>query len=312
MSDVLIQPPRVLRGKPLSAEEVVSAVERALLTEVRLTPKPGLVDIRNAGAHRDMDLASFEATTTVLASFEASTVVVAPWMEKFFIMGHDTAAVAPEQVLMMLRPVGMACENDMLEVTGGVNTHRGAIFAFGLLSAAAGRLVSKGEPIEQHRLCDQVARFCRGMVMQELSSASGERLSKGEMHFLRYGFSGARGEAESGFLTVRTQALPVFNRMMEETGDSNLALLQTLLHLMAWNDDTNLVSRGGLAGLNYVQQEAQRLLWQGGVLADGGLEALRQFDDDLIARHLSPGGSADLLAVTWFLSAFPAGALFPL
>lgn len=70
-------------------------------------------------------------------------------------MGHDTAAVAPEQVLMMLRPVGMACENDMLEVTGGVNTHRGAIFAFGLLSAAAGRLVSKGEPVEQHRLCDQ-------------------------------------------------------------------------------------------------------------------------------------------------------------
>lgn len=99
--------------------------------------------------------------------------------------------------------------------------------------------------------------------------------------------------------------MPVFTRMMEETGDSNLALLQTLLHLMAWNDDTNLVSRGGLAGLNFVQQEAQRLLWQGGVLADGGLEALRQFDDELIARHLSPGGSADLLAVTWFYPRFP-------
>lgn len=83
---MLIQPPRVLRGKPLSAEEVVSAVERALLTEVRLTPKPGLVDIRSAGAHRDMDLASFEASTAV-----------APWMEKFFIMGHDTAAVAPDR-----------------------------------------------------------------------------------------------------------------------------------------------------------------------------------------------------------------------
>lgn len=160
MSDVLINPARVRRVKPLSAEEVVSAVERALLTEVRLTPKPGLVDIRNAGAHWDMDL----------ASFEASTAVVAPWMEKFFIMGHDTAAVAPEQVLMMLRPVGMACENDMLEATGGVNTHRGAIFAFGLLSAAAGRLVSKGEPIEQHRLCDQwrasvAAWLCRSCLL---------------------------------------------------------------------------------------------------------------------------------------------------
>ncbi len=129
MSEVLINPQRSLRVKPLNAEEVVSAVERALLTEVRLTPKPGLVDIRNAGAHHDMDP----------ASFEASTAVVAPWMEKFFIMGHDTAAIVPEQVLMMLRPVGMACENDMLEVTGGVNTHRGAIFAFGFAERGGGK-----------------------------------------------------------------------------------------------------------------------------------------------------------------------------
>ena len=210
----------------------------------------------------------------------------------------------------MLRPVGMACETDMLAATGGVNTHRGAIFAFGLLSAAVGMLVARGEPVEQHRVCDQVARFCRGLVGRELSSAAGKKVSKGEGHFLRYGLSGARGEAESGFRTVRTQAMPVFNRVMAETGDTNLALLQTLLHLMAWNDDTNLVSRGGLEGLNFVQQQAQRLLWEGGVLTDGGLEALRQLDDELIVRHLSPGGSADLLAVTSFLSGFPAGELF--
>lgn len=134
----------------------------------------------------------------------------------------------------------MACETDMLEATGGVNTHRGAIFAFGLLSAAAGRLVARGEPVEQHRVCDQVARFCRGLVGRELSSPEGMKVSKGEGHFLRYGLSGARGEAESGFRTVRTQAMPVFNRVMADTGDTNLALLQTLLHLMAWNDDTNL------------------------------------------------------------------------
>lgn len=59
------------------------------------------------------------------------------------------------------------------------------------------------------------------------------KVSKGEGHFLRYGLSGARGEAESGFRTVRTQAMPVFNRVMADTGDTNLALLQTLLHLMA-------------------------------------------------------------------------------
>ena len=300
MSEVMMSQHRPSSRQTVAAEEMVSRVERALLTEVRLTPKPGLVDIRNAGAHRDMDL----------ASFEASTAVVAPWMEKFFIMGHDTANIMPEKVLTMLRPVGMACETDMLAATGGVNTHRGAIFAFGLLSAAVGRLVARGELVEQHRVCDQVARFCRGLVGRELSSAAGKKVSKGEGHFLRYGLSGARGEAESGFRTVRTQAMPVFNRVMAETGDTNLALLQTLLHLMAWNDDTNLVSRGGLEGLNFVQQQAQRLLWEGGVLTDGGLEALRQLDDELIVRHLSPGGSADLLAVTSFLSGFPAGELF--
>lgn len=186
MSEVIISQHRQLSRQTVTAEDIVSRVERALLTEVRLTPKPGLVDIRNTGAHQDMDL----------ASFEASTAVVAPWMEKFFIMGHDTANITPEQVLMMLRPVGMACETDMLEVTGGVNTHRGAIFAFGLLSAAAGRLVARGEPVEQHRVCDQVARFCRGVVGRELSASQGKKVSKGEVHFLRYGLSGARGSGK--------------------------------------------------------------------------------------------------------------------
>ena len=87
MSDVLINPARVRRVKPLSAEEVVSAVERALLTEVRLTPKPGLVDIRNAGAHWDMDLASFEASTAVVAtqSLRESMAVASMAVEPSFL-----------------------------------------------------------------------------------------------------------------------------------------------------------------------------------------------------------------------------------
>lgn len=280
----------------MKAEDVIGLVARALLAEVRLTPKPGLVDIRNSGAHRDMDM----------AAFERSTAAIAPWMEKFFIMGNSTAKLDPQTVLVMLRPPGLACENDMLQATGDVNTHRGAIFAFGLLSTAIGRILALEEPLEQNRICDHVARMCQGIVARELSLDKDGKQSKGGMHFLHYGLAGARGEAESGFRTVRTQALPVYNRVLQEYGDANLALLQTLLHLMAWNDDTNLVSRGGLEGLNHVQQEAQKLLWQGGVLVEGGIEAMQQLDDELIARNLSPGGSADLLAVTWFLSHFPA------
>lgn len=301
MSDTIVIDTRVQSVQRMEASDLPGLVARALLTEVQLTPKPGLVDIRNSGAHRDMDL----------LSFESSTAAIAPWMEKFFIMGNNTAQLEAEDVLAMLRPLGMACENDMFEATDGVNTHRGAVFAFGLLSAAIGRLMALEIPLEQNRICDCVARFCRNIVARELSGKKGGEASKSEAQFLRFGLTGARGEAESGFRTVRTQALPVYQRVLQEQGDTYLALLQTLLHLMAWNDDTNLVSRGGLEGLNYVQQQAQKLLWQGGVLADGGVEALQQLDEDLIARNLSPGGSADLLAVCWFLSHFPAGAIYP-
>ncbi|WP_348253557.1 triphosphoribosyl-dephospho-CoA synthase, partial [Salmonella enterica] len=81
-----------------------------------------------------------------------------------------------------------------------------------------------------------------------------------------YGLSGARGEAESAFRTVRTQALPLCNRVVQGHDDTHLALLQTLVHLMAWNDDTKLVSRGGVEGLYYVQHQAQKLFWQASVL----------------------------------------------
>lgn len=173
----------------LAAGELNGLVARALLTEARLTPKPGLVDIRNSGAHRDMDLAAFERSTTAIA----------PWMEKFFIMGNNTAAVAAENVLVMLRPLGMACENDMLQATNGVNTHRGAIFAFGLLSAAIGRLLARGEPLEQNRICDQVARLSRNIVAHELSAKKAGKLTKSETHFQCYGLSGAREKRKAVF-----------------------------------------------------------------------------------------------------------------
>lgn len=145
----------------LAAGELNGLVARALLTEARLTPKPGLVDIRNSGAHRDMDLAAFERSTTAIA----------PWMEKFFIMGNNTAALAAENVLVMLRPLGMACENDMLQATNGVNTHRGAIFAFGLLwpTSRAGRTVGAKSYLRPS--CPPESEYC---CPRALSKKSGK------------------------------------------------------------------------------------------------------------------------------------------
>lgn len=275
---------------------IASYAHQALLTELTLTPKPGLVDQRNSGAHDDMDLQIF------LVSARA----IAPWWLRFVEIGYACAHVPEKTFLSLARPAGVLCEQAMLEATGGVNTHKGAIFSLGLLCCASGRLLAKGIGLSREHLCSEVARICLGLVDRELSSKE-ETNTAGERSFRRYGITGARGEAASGFALVRSVALPLYDRLLVEGVSEDDALLEVLLHLLAVNNDTNLVSRGGVAGLNYVREYACKLLREGGILARDVLKKMETFDDELIARHLSPGGSADLLGVTWFLTRFPSG-----
>ncbi len=180
----------------------------------------------------------------------------------------------------------------MFSATGGVNTHKGGIFSLGLLCAAAGRLAAQGESLTPTALCMTVSAMTRGIVAREL--AHGRRAATaGERLYRQFGLTGARGEVESGFATVRRHVLPFWQYAQGERG-----LQQALLRLMAVNPDTNLASRGGLEGLRYVQKYASGLLARG-----WDDEALREMDRALITRNLSPGGSADLLAVSWLLAA---------
>jgi triphosphoribosyl-dephospho-CoA synthase len=266
----------------------------ALLAELMLTPKPGLVDRRNCGAHRDMDLQTF------LASARA----IAPWWPRFVELGYACADIPACEFLPLARPAGMRCEKDMLQATRGVNTHKGAIFSLGLLCCAAGRLLAAEVELNRERICSEVTNICAGLVDRELGDTQATNTA-GERIFRRYGFTGARGEAASGYALVRTVALPVYDRLRLDGVSENVALLQVLLHLLAVNDDTNLVSRGGLDGLDYVREYSRKLLREGGALAPNGVKKMEALDDELIARHLSPGGSADLLGITWFLAQFP-------
>jgi triphosphoribosyl-dephospho-CoA synthase len=268
---------------------IASYAHQALLREIRLTPKPGLVDQRNSGAHRDMD------SQTFLASARA----IAPWWSRFIALGHACAHMPAADFLPVARPAGVLCEKAMLQAMGGVNTHKSAIFSLGLLCFAVGRLRGKGISLNRNRICSEVARICAGLVDQELDATR----TAGDT-FRSYGITGTRGEATSGYPLVRTVALPAYDRLRFQGVRDEIALLQVLLHLLALNDDTNLVSRGGLAGLNYVREYSSKLLREGGVLAPNGLKKMEAFDDELIARNLSPDGSGDLLAVTWFLARF--------
>ncbi|BES84655.1 putative 2-(5''-triphosphoribosyl)-3'-dephosphocoenzyme-A synthase [Pectobacterium araliae] len=265
-------------------------VARALTMEVMLTPKPGLVDRANNGSHRDMDV----------ALFQTSVQAIAPWFHHFTEAGYEYACVPLAQLLSQVRPIGVACEQAMLSATKGVNTHKGGIFAFGLLCTAAGWLAGQGERITQRSLCNSVSIMCSDLVCNELESCSGAATA-GEHLYQRHGLTGARGEAASGFNTVCQYALPTLQQAIADGSDEETALLRTLLVLMAHNPDTNVVSRGGMDGLVFVQNYAQKLL--AGPL---NRQALISMDEALIARNLSPGGSADLLAVTWLLYHYPA------
>jgi triphosphoribosyl-dephospho-CoA synthase len=191
----------------------------------------------------------------------------------------------------------------MFAATGGVNTHKGGIFSLGLLCVAAGRLQGQGRTPSAGLLCREVAHMCTGLVEAELGGVR-EARTAGEKLYQRYGMSGARGEAASGFATVMRRVLPGYQALLEQGQDDETALLQVLLCLMADNVDTNVVSRGGLEGLGLVQRSAHALLRDGGVLHPEGRSRLMELDDLLISHNLSPGGSADLLAVTRFLASF--------
>lgn len=272
-------------SEPLSAVCIATLAADALRSEVWLTPKPGLVDSINNGSHSDMDLPLF------LRSIDAIT----PWLYQFYALGQQDFLQPAKAMLMRIRPTGIACEQAMFGATQGVNTHKGGIFSLGLLCTAAGRISTHRHPLTRRGICREVAAMTQGLIERELQSCR-QPVTAGERLFVAHGMTGARGEVQSGFLTLRRHVLPYWY----QENNPERRSLNALLRLMAYNPDTNLVSRGGLNGLHFVQDYARRLLKKGWQKED-----LQEMDRQLIARHLSPGGSADLLAIATVLMGFP-------
>lgn len=263
---------------------------RAMLTEVNLSPKPGLVDRINCGAHKDM----------ALEDFHRSALAIQGWLPRFIEFGACSAEMAPEAVLNGLRPIGMACEGDMFRATAGVNTHKGSIFSLGLLCAAIGRLLQLNQPVTPTTVCSTAASFCRGLTDRELRT-NNSRLTAGQRLYQQLGLTGARGEAEAGYPLVINHALPHYLTLLDQGLDPELALLDTLLLLMATNGDTNVASRGG-EGACAGYSARRKHYCKRGHSNPADLDYLRQFDRECIERNLSPGGSADLLILTRFLA----------
>ena len=250
----------------------------ALLAEVWTTPKPGLVDRNNNGAHTDMDLTMFERSALAL---ETSFLQCAEAGE---CLKHDLPILAAK-----LRTIGLQAESRMYEATGGVNTHKGAIFSMGILCAAAAMGFESLCELQEH--CRQLAA-----ALLETDTASG---TQGLAARETAGTGGIRAEAGSGFDTAFSIGLPALEEALAVGCRENHACIYALLRIIASTEDSNLVHRGGACGMDFAQKEAVRLTEHGPAALD--LEEVLTLDGEFIKRNLSPGGSADLLAFSIML-----------
>jgi triphosphoribosyl-dephospho-CoA synthase len=203
----------------------------------------------------------------------------------------------------VLRRIGIGAEAAMMRATGGINTHRGAIFGLGLLCAAAGARTAG-------RRAGPLGTIVATLWGDAIRNGPIAPASHGTAALRRYGAGGARQEAAAGFQTVYTIGLPALREGIRIAGsDAEATRLQCLFALMAAVGDTALLHRGGRNGLAFAQRAARGFLTDGGVGQSGWRDKALLLHRQFVARRLSAGGCADLLAMTLFVSMMPDDAL---
>jgi len=266
------------------ASWMASLARQALIAEAELTPKPGLVDRRGAGAHRDLSL----------AIMRLSAMAIEPYFREMALI---SAGVRPSQgIREQLAAIGRNAERAMFRATGGSNAHKGAIWVLGLLISAATM------QRDENRTASEIATTA-GAIASFEDRAAPRLVSHGDVVVKRYGASGARGEALQGFPHVVDIGLPTLRRRRTSGATEHVARLDTLLSIMGRLDDTCLLYRGGTDALITAKKNALAVERVGGVGTQIGRQQLTLLDRQLLDLKVSPGGSADLLAATIFLDA---------
>lgn len=246
---------------------VADLAERALRLELDTTPKPGLVDRQDNGAHKDMDYALMSKSISALR----------PYLTRLAV--ESAKDIDPAKI----KEIGIEAEKAMLKATGGVNTHKGALFCIGLSVAAASCLACSTRAVEAYSFKELVSR-----AASEIPSARGTHGAEAKRSFKAVG---ALENARAAYPELFTDWLPYY-RSLE--GDP-FRCHKTLLHIMTTLDDTNILHRRGAEGLAHAEAEAARLLED---FSESGLSSLNK---DFIRENISPGGSADMLSLTIFI-----------
>ena len=278
-----------LQPKPLSlAERLADMAVDALIDEADLSPKPALVDRRGNGAHTDLHL----------GLMHASALSLWPAFKEMAQAASEVGGVGLP-LREAIGRIGREGEQAMLATTNGVNTHRGAIWALGLLVTAAALEPESTAP-------GAIALRAARLALLDDRYAP-HPLSHGAQVAQRYGARGAREEAQLGFPAVIQRALPQLKHSRAAGHGEQNARLDALLAIMSSLADTCVLYRAGETGLQTMQLGAQAVLDAGGSASLAGRRRLHELDQQLIALNASPGGAADLLAACLFIDRIESG-----
>ena len=232
-----------------------------------------------------------------IALFEKSAHALYGYFRDISLMGMT--AENCRGALSSLREIGKKAESTMLEATNGVNTHKGAIFSMGIMCYAVGFLMGHSEKINAENLRKTCKEVCCNVMADFDGIADKAKRTAGEEFYLNHHIAGIRGEAYHGFPAVFDLALPFFEDIKRNGFSENEAGCIILLQLMAQIEDTNVLKRGGMDGLMRCMTKAKHLLSVRLPLTEL-MDELKRFDEEMIRMNLSPGGCADLLALTYF------------
>ncbi|NPD45609.1 triphosphoribosyl-dephospho-CoA synthase [Lentimicrobium sp. S6] len=278
-----------VRHRAMEVSEKLSELcSRALLYEVSLSPKPGLVDYYDSGSHKDMNYYSFLNSTAALAPLWKDFALAA-WKEKTNL---STA-------LTQIRVLGLKAEQRMFSATRQVNTQKGLIFLLGIGVFSVSYLIKNNQELNDLNIRNCIREICQDLVNTELTASSKKQASHGEKTFLKYGIkgAGARYEAQEGFPVVFENALPFLEQHQEKLDFQDKeamgeVLSQTLLNIISNTNDSNVLYRKG----SEIAEKLKKLASEA-IDKKDNYNKLATFCRE---QQISPGGSADMLAVTLF------------
>jgi triphosphoribosyl-dephospho-CoA synthase len=266
-------------GERAFCQRIARVAVRSLYAELVLYPKPGLVSKVDNGSHTDMTAATFVRSLFAL--------------RRYFV--DITRAGMLDAPFHVVKQLGIDAEARMLRATGGINTHRGAIFCLGMLGAAIGRCRARGDALTPARI-GELLRACWGQALGAHSVVNGEPVSHGAGAVLRYAASGAREE-------VFDVGLPALHRALAAGRGMREARIDALFALMAHISDTNVYHRGGVEGALMVRRQARAFVARGATAAPDWEARALVSHRSFVAARLSPGGAADLLGAVCLVHA---------